>query len=56
MAEGKFTKEMVEMTEQQKKAQKARNKWIAIAIGLFVLLIYVATWAKLGANLLQRPL
>lgn len=56
MAEGKFTNEMVSMNDQQKKAQRARNIFIAIALAAFVLLLYFGTWAKLGANILQRPL
>lgn len=56
MAEGKFTNEMVTMNDQQKKAQRARNIVIALVLIGFVLLLYFGTWAKLGANVLQRPL
>ncbi len=56
MAEGKFTSDTVEMNEKQKKAQRARNVALAIALALFVVLLYFGTWAKLGANILQRPL
>ena len=48
--------ERIEMTEQQKKAQRARNIAIAIALAAFAALMYYVTVAKLGANLFNRPL
>ncbi|MCO7727570.1 hypothetical protein L614_000200002510 [Ochrobactrum sp. J50] len=48
--------ELVVPTEQQKKAQRNRSWGLAIALALFVLLVYVGTIAKLGANILVRPL
>jgi len=48
--------ELVVPTEQQKKAQRNRSWGLAIALALFVLLVYVGTIAKLGANVLVRPL
>ncbi len=48
--------ELVEMTPDQKKAQRARNVAIALALVAFVVIVYVGTWAKLGANILARPL
>jgi hypothetical protein len=56
MAEGRLTNETVEMTDKQKRAQRARNIFIAVALIAFVILLYFGTWAKLGANILQRPL
>ena len=56
MAEGEYTQETVEMTDQQKKAQRARNIALALVLAGFVLLLYFVTWTKLGANILQRPL
>ncbi|MEM9278522.1 MAG: hypothetical protein AAGA76_08100 [Pseudomonadota bacterium] len=56
MAEGEFTQETVEMTDKQKKAQRARNIALAVILAGFVVLLYFGTWAKLGANILQRPL
>ncbi|MEM7289539.1 MAG: hypothetical protein AAF412_04065 [Pseudomonadota bacterium] len=56
MAEGKFTRETVDMTEQQRKAQRARNIAIAVSLIAFVVVLYVATWMKLGANILARDL
>ena len=48
--------DMVEITPEQKKAQRARNIAIGIVLAGFVVLLYTATWAKLGANLFNRPL
>ncbi len=41
---------------KRKKAQRARSIAIAVALAAFVLILYVATWAKLGANVMVRPL
>ena len=56
MAEGKYTNESVRMTEQQQKAQRSRNVAIALVLAVIIALLYWVTWAKLGANILQRPL
>ncbi|MHC5231008.1 hypothetical protein [Brucella sp. LJL56] len=48
--------ELIVPTEQQKKAQRNRSWGLAIALALFVLLVYVGTIAKLGTNILVRPL
>jgi hypothetical protein len=48
--------ERIEMTPAQKRAQRARNIALALALIAFVLIVYVGTWAKLGANILNRPL
>lgn len=56
MAEGKFTNETVEMNDQQRRAQRARNIAIALVLVAFVAILYVVTWAKLGINIMQRPL
>ncbi|MFK0682854.1 hypothetical protein SD208_00880 [Ochrobactrum sp. BD67] len=48
--------ELIVPTEQQKRAQRNRSWGLAIALVLFVLLVYVGTIAKLGANILVRPL
>ena len=42
--------------EKRKKAQRARNLAIAIGLGAFVIILYVATWAKLGVGVMDRPL
>jgi len=56
MAEGKFTNEMIDMSAKQKKAQRARNIAIAVSLIAFVVILYVGTWMKLGANILARDL
>ncbi len=48
--------EGIRLTEKEKKAQRARNIAIALVLVAFVILVYVGTWAKLGANILARPL
>ena len=53
MAEGKITDETVELTPEQKKAQRARNVAIAVGLAVFVGIMYLATWLKLGSNLMQ---
>jgi hypothetical protein len=45
-----------EMTERQRKARRARNIALALVLVGFVVLLYVGTWAKFGANILNRPL
>jgi hypothetical protein len=48
--------EKVELTDRQLRARRARNIAVAIALAAFAVLLYVATWAKLGANVLNRAL
>ena len=48
--------ELIELSEQQKKSRRARNLALALVLGAFVVILYVGTWAKFGANLLNRPL
>lgn len=53
---GKTNGNGVELTEQQRKSRRARNIALALALAGFVVLLYIGTWAKLGANILNRPL
>jgi hypothetical protein len=46
----------VTLTPAQLKSRRQRNVAIGLAIGFFVLLIYVVTIAKLGPGVLDRPL
>jgi hypothetical protein len=48
--------ETMEMTPAQKRAQRARNIALALVLVAFVLIVYIGTWAKLGVNILNRPL
>ncbi len=42
-------------TPQEQKARRGRNIALALGLALFVLLVYVVTIQKLGANVLDRP-
>ncbi len=44
------------LTPEQKRSRKLRNIAIGVAIGVFVGLIYFVTIAKIGANVVNRPL
>ncbi|MBN9046674.1 MAG: hypothetical protein J0H18_13565 [Rhizobiales bacterium] len=46
--------ELVTPTERQRKAQRNRSWGLAIALILFVVLVYLGTMAKLGANFLAH--
>lgn len=46
----------IEVEEKRKKAQRSRNVAIGFCLAAFVIILYVATWAKLGANIMVRPL
>ena len=54
MSAEKLEQENIE--ERRRKAQRARNIAIGFALAAFVIILYVATWAKLGANVMVRPL
>lgn len=45
----------VRLTRAQEKSRRQRNLAIGLAIGLFVVLVYVVTIVKLGPAVLQRP-
>jgi hypothetical protein len=46
----------IRLTTAQEKSRRQRNIAIGIAIGLFVVLVYVVTIVKLGPAVLERPL
>jgi hypothetical protein len=48
--------ERITLTDKQKKAQRNRSAALGFVLAAFVLIVYVATWAKLGANVLNRPM
>ncbi|MBO6814425.1 MAG: hypothetical protein JJ891_06170 [Rhizobiaceae bacterium] len=56
MAEGKYTRENVEITEEQLKARRARNVAIGLVLAAFVAIMYFVTWTKLGINIFNREL
>ncbi|MGF7008832.1 hypothetical protein [Aminobacter sp. BE322] len=49
-------KEMVTLTESQQKARRSRNIAIGIALAALVIIFYLATIAKFGPAILDRPL
>lgn len=48
--------ELISQTEKQKKAQRSRSVALALALAAFVLIVYFGTWAKLGPDVLVRPM
>lgn len=46
----------VTLTDKQKRAQRSRSIALAVALAAFVIIVYIGTWAKLGANVLNRPM
>lgn len=50
------TGERVTLTQEQTTARKRRGQWIAIALFAFVIVIFVLTMTKMGANVLVRDL
>ena len=40
----------VTLTPEQERARKRRNVWIALAVGAFVVLVFLITIAKLRAG------
>jgi hypothetical protein len=46
----------IRLTEQQMRARRARSIAIALALGAFVVVIFVVTLVKLGGNVATRPM
>ena len=49
-------KDMVTLTEAQRKARRSRSLAIGIALGVLVIVFYVATIAKFGPAILDRAM
>lgn len=49
-------KDLVTLTEKQKKARRSRNIAIGLALAALVVIFYIATIAKFGPAILDRPL
>lgn len=49
-------KDLVTLTEKQKKARRSRNVAIGFALAALVVIFYIATIAKFGPAILDRPL
>ena len=41
----------LKLSDQQKKAQRSRSLALGVALAAFVIIIYIATFAKMGASL-----
>ena len=48
--------ETVDLTERQKKARRWRSIAIGLALAALVVIFYVATLAKVGPAVLNRPM
>ena len=46
----------VQLTEQQLHARRARSIAIALALGAFVVLVFVVTLVRLGSRVLTPPM
>ncbi len=46
----------VKLTEQQLRARRARSIAIALALGAFVIVIFLVTIVRLGGNVLTGPM
>jgi archaellum biogenesis protein FlaJ (TadC family) len=46
----------VELTDKQRKARRSRSIAIAIGLAILVVIFYVATIAKFGPAILNRPI
>jgi hypothetical protein len=46
----------IRLTGQQLRARRARSIAIALALGAFVILIFVVTLVRLGSNVPTRPM
>jgi len=46
----------VKLTEQQLRARRGRSIAIALALGAFVIVIFLVTIVRLGGNVLTRPM
>ncbi|MBI1359519.1 MAG: hypothetical protein GC155_04450 [Alphaproteobacteria bacterium] len=54
--EAVYTGERVVLTEQQQAARKRRSLWLVLALLSFVILVFVITITRLGANALATGL
>jgi hypothetical protein len=52
MSEARDTGERVTLTPEQAKARRRRGQWIALALFVFCILVFLLTMTKMGANML----
>ncbi len=55
-SEGNGQTEGITLSPTQQKSRNRRNIAIGLAVGIFILLVYFVTIAKLGPHVLDRPL
>jgi hypothetical protein len=53
---GRRPQDGIRLTEQQLRARRARSIAIALALGAFVLVIFMVTIVRLGSGALTRPM
>jgi hypothetical protein len=46
----------IRLTAQQLRARRARSIAIALALGAFVVVVFLVTIVRLGSNVLTRPM
>jgi hypothetical protein len=46
----------IQLTPEQEKARKRRGQWLALGLFAFVILVFVLTMTKMGAQILVRDL
>lgn len=56
MSGAAMVEEGIRLNEAQKKRRRARSVAIAVVLAALVALFYVVTIARLGGNVLQRPI
>lgn len=49
-------KDLITLSDKQKKARRSRNIAIGLALAVLVVIFYVATIAKFGPGIMDRPL
>lgn len=49
-------KDLITLSDKQKKARRSRNIAIGLALAVLVVIFYIATIAKFGPGVLDRPL
>ncbi len=53
---GQRPQTVIKLTEQQLRARRARSLAIALALGAFVIVIFLVTIVRLGSNVFTRPM
>jgi hypothetical protein len=56
MSDMQKPEEGIRLTEQQLRARRSRSIAIALALGAFVVVLFLVTLVKLGGNVLTRPM